>query len=112
MAKIALVATRKGLFKLVAQPEGKWTIQSTSFLGIPVSMVLANTRRQDWYAALNHGHFGVKLHRSDDAGQNWKNISDGFFKIACLKATRDSRNLLSKKYKWPILYWASALNEV
>ena len=28
-----------------------------------------------WYAALDHGHFGVKLHRSDDRGATWTEIA-------------------------------------
>jgi hypothetical protein len=84
MTKVALVATRKGLFKLVADlnsgpSSAKWTIQSTSFLGVPVSMVLASTDRQDWYVALNHGHYGVKLHRSVDKGETWQEISTPTF---------------------------------
>ena len=76
MSKIALVATRKGLFKYIIESSSKeWHLESSAFLGAPVSMVLAGTHREDWYAALDHGHFGVKLHRSLDQGTAWQEIS-------------------------------------
>lgn len=72
-----LVATRKGLFMLedAANGERPWRIVQSHFLGDPVTIVLpvAGTRRL--YAALDHGHFGVKLHRSEDDGQSWTEIN-------------------------------------
>lgn len=76
MSNIALVATRKGLFKYIIDDAGQdWQLESSAFLGAPVSMVLAGIQRDDWYAALDHGHFGVKLHRSMDQGVSWQEIS-------------------------------------
>ena len=71
MKTLALIATRKGLFKLTdsLKPE------LCGFVGVPVSMLLASSQHDVWYAALDHGHFGVKLHRSDDAGAQWQEIS-------------------------------------
>jgi photosystem II stability/assembly factor-like uncharacterized protein len=67
-----LVGTRKGLF--VLRNTGKaWVLQSTHFLGEPVSYALATP--QGWFAALRLGHFGVKLHRSSDAGQTWQEVA-------------------------------------
>lgn len=71
MKTLALIATRKGLYKLNVDK----TLSLVAFEGIPVSMVLASAAHNTWYAALNHGHFGVKLHRSDDAGKNWQEVS-------------------------------------
>jgi len=71
----AWVATRKGLFEL-RRRSASWAIERSSFLGEPVSMVLppqAGSPRL--YAALNLGHFGVKLHGSDDAGQTWQELA-------------------------------------
>jgi hypothetical protein len=65
------VATRKGLFAVRRSASGPWQIAQTSFLGIPVTMVLDDPRDHTLYAALNHGHFGVKLHRSTDGGRSW-----------------------------------------
>lgn len=65
------VATRKGLFILQRNGSGQWCIDRTAFLGVPVSMVLFDGRSERAFAALDHGHFGVKLHRSDDGGRRW-----------------------------------------
>jgi hypothetical protein len=64
------VATRKGLFELNAATG--WRVGTPSFLGDPVSMVLDDARDGAVYAALNLGHFGSKLHRSDDRGKTWQ----------------------------------------
>src|SRR5207253_11011938 len=52
-----------------------WEIAATHFLGAPVSMVLADERDGALYAALDYGHFGVKLHRSDDGGKSWPELA-------------------------------------
>src|SRR3981081_2835413 len=78
MSDRLLVGTRKGLLTF-ARNGGVWTIARSDFAGIPVSAVLHDRRdaaSQDGvlYAALNHGHFGAKLHRSDDAGRSWREL--------------------------------------
>ena len=70
----AWVATRKGLFELHCRA-GDWHIANVSFLGEPVSMVLPPQAAGRMFAALNLGHFGVKLHASDDAGRTWREVS-------------------------------------
>jgi hypothetical protein len=70
----AWVATRKGLFELTRRA-GLWAIGRTSFLGEPVSMVLPPGPDGRMFAALNLGHFGVKLHASDDAGVSWHEVT-------------------------------------
>lgn len=67
----AFIATRKGLFQLVDDSE----LKLVSFEGVPVSMVLASANHDVCYAALDHGHFGVKLHRSEDAGKSWTEVN-------------------------------------
>jgi hypothetical protein len=70
-----LIGTRKGLFAVDRRGSGgapQWTISQTAFLGDPVSMVLFDRRDSTTYAALNLGHFGVKLHRSTDEGKTWE----------------------------------------
>jgi len=77
------VATRKGVFTVERKRAG-WLIENVSFLGDNCSLVMHDPRpwqdsakqprgRADGtlYAALGHGHFGVKLHRSTDGGQTW-----------------------------------------
>lgn len=67
------VATRKGLFT-VGKRDGTWRIDSADFLGDNVSLTLTDPRDGTCYAALDHGHFGVKLHRSNAAG-GWDEIA-------------------------------------
>jgi hypothetical protein len=70
----AWVATRKGLFEL-RRSAGDWRIERISFLGEPVSMLLPPQADGRMLAALNLGHFGVKLHASDDAGVHWHEVA-------------------------------------
>ena len=65
-------APRKGLFQLRRGPS-RWEIESVQFLGLPVTAVLA--QREDVFAAVGHGHFGAKLHRSRDAGSTFPEIT-------------------------------------
>jgi photosystem II stability/assembly factor-like uncharacterized protein len=68
-----LIGTRKGLFEYDLDGD-KPGIVATHFLGSPVSAVLVDDRDGAWYAGLDHGHFGVKLHRSDDRGATWSEL--------------------------------------
>jgi hypothetical protein len=67
-----LVSTRKGLFRL-APRNGRWNIEQADFLGDNVSLTLTDPRSGRNYAALDHGHFGVKMHRSTATG--WEEIA-------------------------------------
>ena len=62
-----LVSTRKGLFRLAGK-NGNWAIEQVDFLGDNVTLTLTDQRSGRHYAALDHGHFGVKLHRSTATG--------------------------------------------
>jgi len=62
-----LVGTRKGLFSVARTRDG-YDVTDAEFLGVPVTAVLADSRDDTTYAALDHGHFGVKLHRRDGDG--------------------------------------------
>ena len=72
MADRMLVATRKGLVMLAKN--GAWSIVRTAFAGIPVTATLHDKRDGSIYAVLKHGHFGTKLHRSDDGGETWTEL--------------------------------------
>ncbi|HET9159254.1 MAG TPA: hypothetical protein VFN88_01460 [Caulobacteraceae bacterium] len=74
MSERLLVATRKGLFDFKRSRNG-WSAGAPAFLGSPVSMSLRDPRDGAIYAALDLGHFGVKLHRSEDDGANWTEIA-------------------------------------
>jgi len=74
----AWVATRKGLFELRASA-GAWRIERVNFLGEPVTMLLPPDEQGRMLAALNLGHFGVKLHASSDAGSSWQEVATPTF---------------------------------
>jgi hypothetical protein len=74
MASRLWIATRKGLFRAERSRSG-WELKTPpAFLGDPVSMVLEDPRDGAVYAALALGHFGNKLHRSDDGGATWTEV--------------------------------------
>src|SRR4051794_2847347 len=58
------VSTRKGLFEL-GKTAGAWRVQEQWFLGDNVTIALPGTGAggEPGFAALEHGHFGVKLWR-------------------------------------------------
>lgn len=66
------LATRKGLFTAEANGAGRWAITKTAFLGENLPMVLHDPRDGTVYAAIDHGHFGSKMHRSRDGGTTWE----------------------------------------
>ena len=70
----AWVATRKGLFELQRRAAG-WAVAGVHLFGEPVSMLLPPQSSGRMLAALNLGHFGVKLHASDDAGAHWHEVA-------------------------------------
>jgi hypothetical protein len=73
VAQQLLVGTRKGLFT-VDRRGAAYDVVDTAHLGIPVSAVLHDARDDTRYAGLDHGHFGVKLHRHDPGGK-WGEIT-------------------------------------
>ncbi len=68
----AWLSTRKGLFEL-RRDALAWQIHDVHFLGEPVTMTMVDARDGTVYAALNLGHFGVKLHRR--VGDAWQEIA-------------------------------------
>lgn len=72
MSDTLLVSTRKGLF-WVRRQNGNWGIDRVDFPGDNVTLTLTDPRSGYRYAALDHGHFGVKLHRLE--GANWREIA-------------------------------------
>ncbi|MCC6783623.1 MAG: exo-alpha-sialidase [Planctomycetes bacterium] len=75
MSDRLLVGTKKGLFSFRRSGRGAWTPSGPSFPGVPVSMVCHDPRDGGVLLALNHGHFGVKFHRSDDDGASWRELA-------------------------------------
>jgi len=120
------VGTRKGLFIFErggASRTQPWRIVHTAFLGDPVSMTLTDSRDGTDYAALNLGHFGVKMHRSEDGGANWKEIPAPAFpknpgETAAAETEGDAAKAPSVKQIWsleaggrdqPGLLWAGTI---
>ncbi len=73
MSDRMLLATRKGLLQF-ERGNGAWRIARTHFPGVAVTAALADARDGTLYAMLKHGHFGSKLHRSDDGGAYWNEL--------------------------------------
>jgi photosystem II stability/assembly factor-like uncharacterized protein len=73
MSDRLIVGTRKGLFEF-AWNDGAFGIGpgTPHFLGEPVTMALLDPRDGTLYAALNLGHFGVKLHRRRAGANEWE----------------------------------------
>ncbi len=80
------VATRKGLFS-VTGGGARWRQTCLGFLGDPVTMVLDDARDGRLYVALALGHFGPKLHASEDGGETWREIACPAFPTAPEDAT-------------------------
>lgn len=74
MASTIHLGTHKGLFTL-KRAGSNWEIDRVDFLGEPVSMLFEDPRNGCLYAGLNLGHFGVKLHRSENAGKDWREVA-------------------------------------
>ncbi|EAR09071.1 WD40/YVTN/BNR-like repeat-containing protein [Reinekea blandensis] len=68
-----LIATRKGLMVYEDTEQGL-SLTGRHFLGDPVSNVVVDAAGV-WYAALNLGHFGPKMHKSVDRGAHWTEIA-------------------------------------
>lgn len=107
------IATRKGLFTAVrnagsgTRPHG-WRLSGVSFLGDEVSAVLPDPRGGHLggrlYAALRLGHYGVKLHRSDDGGESWEECATPGYPPRPAEAdTRRRRPRESEESPWTVV---------
>ena len=70
-----LIGTRKGLLDAHVEAGGPLRIDSTHFRGDAVSAVMHDVRDGAIYVALGTGHYGAKLHRSDDNGATYTEIT-------------------------------------
>ncbi len=67
-----ILGTRKGVFTIRRGAAGRWGIEHVSFLGVPAPVVMHDPRDGSLVAALDHGHFGSKVHVSIDGGLTWE----------------------------------------
>lgn len=74
MKNVLLISTRKGLV-IAEEINDNWKVTESHFDSIPVTMSYEDPRNGNWWVALDHGHWGVKLHRSDDKGKTWKELT-------------------------------------
>jgi photosystem II stability/assembly factor-like uncharacterized protein len=84
-----LVSTRKGLFTLDRHAPG-WRVGRSAFLGENVTLAHVDPAG-GWYAALNLGHFGVKLKYSPDAGETWEDRAVPAYPAGETVATGDGK---------------------
>jgi hypothetical protein len=75
MPRQLLLATRKGLFTATESASG-FRLGEPEFRGVPVSMMLPDPRDGALLVALDHGHFGVKLHRREPGTRSatWREL--------------------------------------
>lgn len=74
MSDRIIAATRKGLFTFT-RARGGWELTGNAFLGSPMTYVFAEPESGALFAAANLGHFGPKLHRSNDGGAEWHEVA-------------------------------------
>ncbi|MCG8306199.1 MAG: glycoside hydrolase [Cytophagales bacterium] len=70
-----LIGTRKGLVIYDKAATDKWVFRKVEFLGLPVSISYVDALTGTWWACLDHGHWGNKLHRSFDKGATWEEVA-------------------------------------
>ncbi len=67
-------ATRKGYLGFRRKKKGDWRVERTALLGDPVNQILPVPADGRLYAALDLGHFGVKLRVSEDGGRSFRDL--------------------------------------
>ena len=106
MSNRCYVATRKGLFTIDRQ-EKKWAVSHAAFVGDNVTIVMQDPRSGHIFAALNHGHFGVKLHRSTDNGATWPEIATPKYPAMPEGYTPKPHPFTGKPLEWALkLIWS------
>lgn len=74
MRGVILLGTRKGLITLERGAGGRYGVTGTEFDGIPVAYAARDERTNRIWACLEHGHWGPKLHRTDERGREFEEI--------------------------------------
>ena len=106
MANRILIATRKGIF-VVEHDSDTWQIKAHHFFGDNCSIIAHDQRDGAIYAALDHGHFGCKLHRSRDDGKTWQEIATPQYPEMPESEKERANPNLGKVLPWSLkLIWA------
>ena len=74
MSDMLLLGTRKGMMMLCKQGNG-WEVVHHEYVGVPVSYAAIDPRNGKLWAAADHGHWGIKIYRSHDHGENWEEVA-------------------------------------
>jgi photosystem II stability/assembly factor-like uncharacterized protein len=102
MSDRLLVSTKKGLFTLARGAAG-WQVRRVAFLGENVTLAHVDPAGGT-YAALNLGHFGVKLKFSPDGGETWEDRAVPAYPPGETVATADGKppNPAALKLIWAL----------
>jgi len=100
-----LISTRKGLF-VAERSADTYRVTRGHFIGDNVTLTMVDPRG-GWYAALDHGHFGPKLHRSDDHGATWTEVATPAYPPK--PEGTDDKDMHGRELKWATaLMWSLA----
>ncbi len=75
MSDRLLISTRKGLFDLRRSSTNAWSIDSFQFEGRPATFTMRDPKTGTLFVSITEGHFGPKLHRSNDDGNTWEELN-------------------------------------
>jgi hypothetical protein len=101
-----LLGTRKGFFA-VDPANSENPVRHTAFLGDEANLVVKDPRDGAFYAALYLGHFGVKLHRSEDGGASWQEIATPVYPERPAGVEPEMNPFSGKETPWKLLkIWA------
>ena len=70
MSRKIMVGTSKGLVA-ISDRSGNWAIDQVHFTGLPVSAFHADSVSGTWWTAIDHRHWGTKVHYSTNGGSEW-----------------------------------------
>lgn len=72
---LLLISTRKGLIVYKKNSLDKWNFDKVHFLGLPVTIAYVDKHNATWWVSLDHGHWGCKLHKTEDEGKTWNEVT-------------------------------------
>ena len=91
-----LLGTRKGLLRFEAGPAG-YRLARVSLEGVPVAYAARDPRSEAIWACQDHGHWGQKLARSTNGGEDWEEVAAPKYPEGVTRPNGDAATL---KYLW------------